>query len=81
MGLGAGIGFPLGMPDPPWYRREVGLVLREAASGRVVYETQAFDEGPWLEPARAWPAMLDAALQGFPRPPQGLRRVDVPIPR
>lgn len=80
VGLGVGIGFPLGLPDPPWYQREVGLILRDAASGRVLYETHAFHEGHWLEPARAWSAMLDAALQGFPQPPTGLRRVNVQLP-
>lgn len=78
-GVGVGIGFPIGGIDSPWYRREVGLILREVASGRVVYETHAFHEGYWIDPARAWPAMFDAALQGFPRPPEGLRRVDVTI--
>ncbi len=80
-GLGVGIGFPIGGIDSPWYQREVGLILREAGSGRVVYETHAFHEGYWIDPARAWPAMLDAALQGFPRPPPGVRRVDVTLTR
>jgi outer membrane murein-binding lipoprotein Lpp len=81
VGLGVGIGIPLGGIDSPWYQREVGLVLREIATGRVVYETRAFHEGYWIDPARAWPALLGAALQGFPRPPPGLRRVDVTLPR
>lgn len=79
--LGMGIGWPLGGIDSPWYQREVGLILREVPSGQVVYETHAFHEGYWIDPAKAWPAMLDAALQGFPQPPRGVRRVDVVIPR
>ena len=81
MGMGVGIGFPLGGIDSPWYQREVGLILREAASGRVVYETHAFHEGYWSDPARAWPAMVEAALQGFPQPPAGVRRVDITLTR
>ncbi len=76
-----GIGFPIGGIDSPWYQREVGLILRETASGRVVYETHAFHEGHWIDPARAWPAMLEAALQGFPQPPAGVRRVDITLTR
>jgi hypothetical protein len=26
-------------------------------------------------------AMFEAALQGFPNPPQGVRRVDIPLTR
>ena len=81
MGIGMGIGFPLGGIDSPWYQREVGLILREAASGRVVYETHAFHEGYWIDPARAWPAMVEAALQGFPQPPTGVRRVNITLAR
>ncbi len=80
-GIGMGIGFPLGGIDSPWYQREVGLILREVASGRVVYETHAFHEGYWIDPARAWPAMFEAALQGFPQPPTGVRRVDITLSR
>jgi hypothetical protein len=81
MGMGMGIGFPIGGIDSPWYQREVGLILREAASGRVVYETHAFHEGYWIDPARAWPVMVEAALQGFPQPPAGVRRVDITLTR
>ena len=80
-GIGMGIGFPIGGIDSPWYQREVGLILREAGSGRVVYETHAFHEGYWIDPARAWPAMFEAALQGFPQPPTGVRRVDITFTR
>ncbi len=81
MGMSLGIGFPIGAVDSPWYQREVGLILREVASGRVVYETHAFHEGYWIDPARAWPAMVEAALQGFPQPPSGVRRVDITLTR
>lgn len=64
----------------PYYRREVSLVLRDAQSNAVVYETRARNEGRWADSAAIYPAMLDAALQGFAQPPAGVRRVDVQIP-
>lgn len=64
----------------PWYAREVSLVLRELASGQVVYETQARNDGPYNRSADILPVMFEAALQGFPNPPQGERRVDLPLP-
>jgi hypothetical protein len=66
---------------PPYYVREVSLVLREASSGAVVFESRAKHEGPWHDSLAILPAMFDAALQGFPQPPAGLRRVVVEIAR
>ena len=77
-GIGLGVGglFPGGMQQP-WYQRQVSVLLRDIASGRVVFETHANNSGPWLDPAAAVGAMLDAAMQGFPNPPPGVRRVDL----
>jgi hypothetical protein len=79
-GIGFGTGFGWGR-EPPWYHREVAVIIREISSGRVVYETHASNEGPWLDDAQVFPAMLQAALQGFPQPPAGPRRVDIPVGR
>lgn len=72
---------PWGPPYPrteqPWYVREVGILVRDIASGKVVYETHANNDGPWLDHSTALAAMYDAALQGFPNPPPGPRRVDI----
>lgn len=79
---GVGFGFGFGGPFPRmenWFQREVGIVVREIASNRVVYETQATNDGPWLEQNAALGAMFDAALQGFPNPPQGVRRVNIQL--
>jgi hypothetical protein len=64
----------------PWYLREVSVVLREQASNKVVYETRARNDGPYNLDAAVLPVMFQAALQGFPNPPQGERRVDLEIP-
>lgn len=84
-GLGGGRGFYGGLsmrfPPPTLYRREVGLILREAASGTVVYETRAVHEGVWTDNPAVFAAMFDAALNGFPTPPTGPRRIVLEIPR
>lgn len=83
VGIGLGMGFPIGGwgDTTHWYQREVGLVMREMPGGRVVYETRAYNEGHWIAPERAVPAMLDAALQGYPQPAGGVRRVATPLAR
>lgn len=70
--------FPM---DVPWYQRQVTVVIREAASGRVVYETRASHESRWNGTPALWQAMLQAALRDFPSPPAGLRQVDIDLPR
>ena len=64
----------------PWYLREVGVVLRELPSNKVVYETRARNDGPYSADAAVLPVMFEAALQGFPTPPEGERRVNIEIP-
>ncbi|MDR6888437.1 MULTISPECIES: DUF4136 domain-containing protein [Variovorax] len=63
----------------PWYEREVSIVLRDIGSNRVVYETRARNDGPYNASAAILPVMFDAALQGFPNPPQGERRVNIEL--
>jgi hypothetical protein len=76
-GIGIGGAFPRG--DKFWMRREVSVVVRDLAANRVVYETRASNDGPWLDSRSVFPAMFDAALQGFPNPPAGPRRVDIHV--
>jgi len=79
-GIGVGFGGPFfPRSDPLWYHREVSLVVRELASNRVVYETHAVNDGPWLDSRAVFPHMFEAALQGFPTPPVGPRRVDIRV--
>jgi hypothetical protein len=78
-GFGLGGGFPRG--DSPWFHRQVSVIVRDLASNRVVYETHAVNDGPWMDNRSVLPAMFDAALQGFPNPPPGPRRVDIQVGR
>lgn len=70
----------------PWvetqtsYWRQVSLIIRNA-SGAVVFESHASHDGIWSDSDAVLAAMLDAALQGFPTPPAGVRRVNIEIPR
>lgn len=75
--FGAGFGMHY---EPPWYHREVDIVVRELATNRVVYESRAINDGPFYEGAKVLPAMFQAAMQGFPNPPAGPRVVNVQIP-
>lgn len=76
-----GLSFPVMRYDPPLYMRELSLVLRDSRSNAVVYETRARHSSSWGDGRAIWPAMLEAALNGFPNPPQGTRRVNVEIAR
>jgi hypothetical protein len=65
--------------ESPWEHREVSVIVRELESNRVVFESHAVNEGPWLDNSSVVPAMFQAALQGFPNPPAGSRRVDIQL--
>jgi hypothetical protein len=71
--------FP-GLETQTTYWRQVSLIMRNA-SGAVVFESHASHEGIWSDGEVVLAAMLDAALQGFPTPPTGVRRVNIEIPR
>jgi Domain of unknown function (DUF4136) len=74
-----GFGGPWPRADSYWFRREVSVIVRELPSHRVVYETRAVNDGPLLDNRAVLPAMFDAAMQGFPMPPPGPRRVDIQL--
>lgn len=80
-GIGTGVGMGMRFPPSTQYRHEATLLLRELASGQVVYETSAMHEGPWSDRYNILRALLAAALKDFPNPPAGSRRVKVEIPR
>jgi len=79
--FGLGLGGPWPRTDSYWFHREVSVIVRELASNRVVYETHASNDGPWFDNRSVLPAMFEAAMQGFPNPPQGPRRVDIQVGR
>jgi hypothetical protein len=79
--FGLGLGGPWPNSDSYWFHREVSVVVRELATNRVVYETTAVNDGPWFDNRQVLPAMFQAAMQGFPNPPQGPRRVDIQVGR
>jgi hypothetical protein len=77
-GWGMGAAFPLSRSDP-WFHREVGVVVRDLGSNKVVFESHAVNDGPMLDDTAVLPAMFEAAMQGFPNAPQGPRRVDIQV--
>ena len=79
LGLGFGWGGPFPRMEQPWFHREVGVVVRETGTNKVVYESHANNDGPWIDSNTVLSAMFDAALQGFPNPPQGPRRVNIQL--
>ena len=82
-GPGWGMGASWAYMDtyPRDVQREVSVVLRDAASGNVVYETRANNYGLYGGDGTVLPLMFEAALSGFPQPPQGPRRVTVTPPQ
>ena len=73
-------GFPM---ESPGYQRQVALLIREAASGRVGYETRADHESRWNSTPALWQAMVEAALawlRGHPDDPVDLLVTDQNMP-
>ena len=79
--VGTGFGWGMRFPPPTHYRYEVTLLLRDLHSGQVVYETRAVHTGPWRDAENLLPVLFAAALQDFPNPPAGPRRINTEIPR
>ncbi len=76
-----GFSFPLGMSESPLYLREVSIVVRDASNNAVLFESKATHSGVWSDAQAVLPAMFEAAMQGFPTPPAGPRRINIEIPR
>lgn len=71
---------PLLMLEPPWYSHTVHLLMRDTHTAQVAFESTASFDGPWSDSANLLPAILEAALQGYPNPPPGPRKVVVELP-
>lgn len=82
-GFGHRFGHPMRFAQmaSPWYLREVSVIMRELPSNRVVFESHAANDGPWLDNSSVFPAMFEAAVQDFPNPPAGPRRVNIQVGR
>lgn len=79
--FGSPWGFPPGFMDPTVYEREVRLVMRKLPAQQVVFETRATHEALWPGDTATLAAMFDAALSGFPQPPEGVRRLRIELPK
>jgi len=81
-GFGGYYGYPYSrFPDRVIYAQQVGLTVRDTASGRIVYETHAAHDSLYPADTQVLTVMLDSALYGFPNAPAGVRRVNVEIPK
>lgn len=69
-----------GLPTTPWFQREVSLTLRDLASGQVVYETQARQEGTGGATNAILEALFNAALGEFPSASGAPRPVVLQLP-
>lgn len=78
-GASLGLAFPLGVYESTTYRHELTLLMRDQKTQQVAFESRALHDGPWNDSLNLLPAMLDAALRGFPQPPQGTRRIPVEL--
>jgi hypothetical protein len=60
---------------PGIYRRSLQLLIRDAKTQQVVYETSAVHEDVWTQDPEIYGVLAQAALHGFPHPPTATRRV------
>ncbi|QNP50018.1 DUF4136 domain-containing protein [Diaphorobacter aerolatus] len=73
-GWGVGMGGAWMMDTPtPLYHRKVSLILRDASTQKIVYETSAVYEDVWTDDPAIYGVLFNQALAGFPTPPQGTR--------
>ena len=69
------------MDRPPTLQyRAVSIVMRDAQTQKIVYETSASYEEVWSNDALIFGVLFDAALTGFPQPPAGARQIRTEIP-
>lgn len=75
-GWSPGFGYYGGWRDmpPTMYVRDVRLVFRNA-EGTAVFESSARYDDIWSNDEAIYRSLFQSALEGFPNPPQGERRV------
>ena len=75
-GWGMGFGGSMMFDGPPLeYYRAVSIVMRDIKTQQIVYETSAQRQDVWTDDPAIFGILFDAALTGFPKPPQGKRNV------
>ncbi|WKB50652.1 DUF4136 domain-containing protein [Eleftheria terrae] len=76
-----GVGLGMGWYAPsPYYVFDAAVLIRDAKSKQVLYETHAKHDGRWADDVlRA--ALFEAALQDFPKPAISPRQVRIELPR
>jgi hypothetical protein len=78
-GLHRGIWAPF-PPQPDVYLHEVALLIRDAATGKALYETRASSDGYSSGGDRLLAAMFDASMTDFPRTNDKAHNVRVELP-
>jgi hypothetical protein len=63
--------------DSSYVRREVSLLMRDLPSGLVVFESHAMHESVSVDSNAILPLMFEAAVSGFPNPPNQPRVVRI----
>jgi hypothetical protein len=67
-----GFGGSMMFNEPPLeYYRAVSIVMRDIKTQQIVYETSAQRQDVWTDDPAIFGILFDAALTGFPKPPQG----------
>jgi hypothetical protein len=78
-GLRRGVWAPF-PPEPDVYLHEVALLIRDANTGKALYETRASSDGYSNGGDRLLAAMFDASLKDFPRTNDKAHNVRVELP-
>lgn len=78
-GASFGLAFPLWTYESATFKHEVTVLMRDLGTQQVAFETRALHFSPWNDSLNLLPALLDAALRGFPQPPEGSRRILVEL--
>jgi hypothetical protein len=78
-GLRRGVWAPF-PPAPDVYEREVALLIRDANTGKALYETRASSDGFSEGGDRLLAAMFDASMKDFPRTNDKAHSVRIELP-
>lgn len=66
-------------PTFPVTHRSVNVVMRNAKTQGIVYETSAQYNDMQMQDPQIWNMLFNAALNDFPNPPQGVRQVQATV--